>query len=65
MTRKVLGHDGRPASFEIVRRGDDNAIVVGQLAHDKVGILRSPDPNDNIHALVDQVHQAIGESEVG
>jgi len=65
MTRQVLGRDRRPAAFEIVRRGDDNAIVVGQLTHDEVGILRSPDPNNNIHALVDQVHQAIGESEVG
>jgi hypothetical protein len=34
MTQQILTNGRRAMAFEIVGRGDDNAIVGGQLAHD-------------------------------
>ena len=65
MTQQILGNGRCAAAFEIVWRGDNNAIVVGQLAHDKVGVPQNADPNNNVHPLVDQLHETIGENEVG
>ena len=50
MARQVLRNDGRATAFEIVWCRDDNTVVVGQLAHDEVGVPRDADPNNNIHS---------------
>ena len=65
MTQQILGNGRRTTAFEIVGRSDNNAIVVGQLAHDEVGVPQNADPNNNVHPLVDQLHETIGENEVG
>jgi hypothetical protein len=49
---------------QIVRRTHDNTVIVDQLPHHQPGVLRGPNPNDDIHALVDQLHQAIGKREI-
>src|SRR5208282_5913588 len=64
MARQVLRNGGRATAFEIVWRGDDNAVVVSQLAHDEVGVPRDADPNNNVHSLVDQLHETIGQNEL-
>ena len=63
MAQQIFGNGRRATAFEIVWRGDYNAIVVGQLAHDEVGVPQNADPNNNVHPLVDQLHETIGENE--
>src|SRR5260370_21834528 len=58
------GGHGRAPALEIVRRTDNDAVVVDQLPHDQPGVLRGANPNDDIHAFVDQLHQAIGKREI-
>jgi len=51
MTQQILTNGTRSMAFEIVARGDDNAIVGGQLANDQVGVPQSADPNNNVDQL--------------
>src|SRR6202043_2714838 len=50
---------GRAAAFDIFRRTDYNSVVVDQLSHDELRVLRRPDPDDDIYSLFDQVDQPI------
>ena len=65
ITQQISGNGRRATAFEIFGRSDNNAIVVGQLAHDEVGGPQNADPNNNVHPLVDQLHETIGKNELG
>jgi hypothetical protein len=55
---------GRAATLEIFGRSDYDSVVVDQLPHDQLRILRRPDPYDDIYSLFNQVDQPIRQLEV-
>jgi len=45
--------------LEIFGRTDYDSVVVDQLPHDQLRILRRPDPDNDIYSLFDQVDKPI------